>query len=109
MAYPSGYLSDRLTIRNKVVTTGFGETTGYVVAGSCCGKKIWKSGSKVLREGALDAIDMVIFRMRYDEGKRLGLARDSQICCDGKTYQVLTVEGDKKENQMEVKATEVVK
>ena len=104
MAYSSGYLKDIITIRNKVVATGFGDTTSYQDAGCIHARKVWKSGNKAVREGALDGVDIVIFRMRWNTI----IKRDSLIVFGGKTYQIISLEGDEQENQMEAKATEVV-
>ena len=104
MAYSSGYLKDIITIRNKVVATGFGDTTSYQDAGCVHARKVWKSGNKVLRESSLDGVDIVIFRMRWNTI----IKRDSLIVFGGKTYQVTSLEGDEQENQMEAKAQEVV-
>lgn len=104
MSYSSGYLRNVVTIRNKVVATKFGETTHYEDAGIVHARKIWKSGNKILRESAMDTIDVVIFRMRWNSI----VTRDSLLVCDGKTYQILSLEGDRQENQIEIKAQEVV-
>ena len=105
MAYSSGYLRDLITIRNKVVATGFGETTHYEdVTPKIHARKVWKSGNKAVREGALDGVDIVIFRMRCNTV----IKRDSLIVFGGKTYQVISLEGDEQANQMEAKAQEVV-
>ncbi len=97
-------MKDIVTIRNKVVATGFGETTHYQDAGCVHARKVWKSGNKVLRESALDAVDLVIFRMRWNNI----VTRDSLLVCDGRTYQILALEGNRQENQLEIKAQEVV-
>ena len=104
MAYSSGYLKDIITIRNKVVATGFGDTTSYQDAGCIHARKVWKSGNKAVRDGALDGVDIVIFRMRWNTI----IKRDSLIVFGGKTYQIISLEGDEQDNQMEAKATEVV-
>ena len=57
-----------------------------------------------MREGALDAYDKVLFRMNWNNGIR----RDSQIVCDGKTYQILSLDGDHMENKIEALAQEIV-
>ena len=98
-------MKDIVTIRNKVVATGFGDTTSYRDVGCVHARKVWKSGNKVLRESALDAIDVVIFRMRWNNI----VTRDSLLVCNGKTYQILSLEGDRQENQIEIKAQEIVK
>lgn len=97
-------MKDIVTIRNKVVATGFGETTHYEDAGCVHARKVWKSGNKAVREGALDGVDIVIFRMRWNTI----IKRDSLIVFGGKTYQITSLEGDEQENQMEAKAQEVV-
>lgn len=104
MAYQAGYLHNIVTIRNKVVATGFGDTTTYQDAGCVHAHKVWKSGNKVLRESALDTVDVVLFRMNWNDIVR----RDSQLVCDGKTYQILSLEGDRRDNQIEIKAQEIV-
>ena len=104
MAYSSGYLKDIITIRNKVVATGFGDTTSYQDAGRIHARKVWKSGNKAVREGALDGVDIVIFRMRWNTI----IKRDSLIVFGGKTYQIISLEGDEQDNQMEAKVQEVV-
>ena len=104
MGYSAGYLYNIVTIQNKVVATGFGETTSWQDAGCVHARKVWKSGNKVLRESVLDAIDVVIFRMRWNNI----VTRDSLLVCEGKTYQILSLEGDRQENQIEIKAQEVV-
>lgn len=104
MAYSSGYLKDLITIRNKVVATGFGDTTSYQDAGCIHARKVWKSGNKAVREGALDGVDIVIFRMRWNTI----IKRDSLIVFGGKIYQIISLEGDEQENQMEAKAQEIV-
>ena len=104
MAYSSGYLKDIITSRNQGVATGVGETTHYEDAGCVHARKVWKSGNKAVREGALDGVDIVIFRMRWNTIIKL----DSLIVFGGKTYQIISLEGDEQDNQMEAKATEVV-
>ena len=46
----------------------------------------------------------MIFRMRWNTI----IKRDSLIVFGGKTYQIISLEGDEQDNQMEAKATEVV-
>lgn len=104
MSYSAGYLHNCVTIRNKVVATGFGETTSYQDVCTVHARKVWKSGNKTLRESALDALDVVIFRMRWNNI----VTRDSLLVCDGKTYQILSLDGERQEDQIEIKAQEVV-
>ena len=67
MAYEAGFRPHLVTIRNKVVATGFGETTQYQDIKTVHAAKTWKHGIKGLREGALDAYDKVLFRMDYND------------------------------------------
>jgi len=104
MAYESGFLYNRVKIKNKTAGTGFGDTTTYTDAGTFWANKTWKHGTKGLREGALDAYDKVLFRMNWN----CVIRRDSLIECEGKTYQILSLEGDRRKNEMEILAQEIV-
>ena len=104
MAYQAGVRSHLVTIRNKVVATGFGETTHYQDIKTVHAAKTWKHGAKAMQEGALDAYDKVLFRMSWNNI----VTRDSQLVCEGKTYQVLSLNGDFKANEIEILAQEIV-
>jgi head-tail adaptor len=104
MAYQAGFRTHLVTIRNKVVSTAFGETTSYQDVATVHAAKTWKHGPKGMREGALDAYDKVLFRMNYNDIVR----RDSLLVCEGKIYQVLSLEGDFKTNEIEILAQEIV-
>ena len=104
MAYQSGFRHCRVTIRNKVVATGFGETTSWQDAATVWAAKTWKHGAKALQEGALDAYDKVLFRMNWNNIVK----RDSLLVCEGKTYQVLSLDGEYQKNEIEILAQEVV-
>ena len=104
MAYQAGFRPHLVTIRNKVVATGFGETTQYQDIKTVHAAKTWKHGAKAMQEGALDAYDKVLFRMNYNTI----VQRDSLLVCEGRTYQVLSLNGDFKANEIEILAQEVV-
>ena len=104
MAYQSGFRNYLVTIRNKVVATGFGDTTQYQDMKTVHAAKTWKHGAKGLREGTLDAYDKVLFRMDWNDIVK----RDSLLVCEGKTYQVLSLDGDFRTNEIEILAQEVV-
>jgi SPP1 family predicted phage head-tail adaptor len=105
MAYTSGLLKYRVTILNKQVATGFGETTPYQPAATVWADITWKKGQKALNEGALDAQDTVLIRMRYNKI----VSRDSQLQHDGVTYQIQSFHRDYQENIIQITATEIVK
>ena len=104
MAYNSGFLHQRITIRNKVVGTGFGETTSFVDVATVWANVAFSKGVKSMREGALDAYETVIIRMRYNDK----VSRDSLLVHDGTIYQITSFHRDYQENIVQITATEVV-
>ena len=105
MAYTSGLLKYRVTILNKQVKTGFGETTSYQPAATVWADITWKKGQKALNEGALDACDTVLIRMRYNDI----VTRDSRLQHDGVVYQIQSLHADRQDNTIQITATEIVK
>lgn len=104
MAYQSGFLHNRVTIWNKVVSTGFGDTTSWQDVGTVWANVTFSRGMKSLREGALDAYDTVIIRMRYNKI----VTRDSLLVHDGRTYQIQSFHRDMRENIVQITAVEAV-
>ena len=104
MSYQSGFLHNRVTIKNKVVATGFGETTGYQAVGTVWANVSFSKGMKALHEGALDAYDTVMFRMRYTNS----VNRDYFIGYQGKVYQIMSFHADYQDNIVQITATEIV-
>lgn len=105
MGYTSGLLRYRVTILNKQVAARFGETTSYKSACTVWADVTWSKGVKALREGALDAYDTVLIRMRWNDI----VTRDSRLQCDGVTYQIQSLHADKQDNTIQITATEIVK
>jgi SPP1 family predicted phage head-tail adaptor len=104
MSYPSGLLRHRVTIQNKVVTTTFGDTTGYVDVKTVWADVTWAKGAKSLREGALDAYDTVMIRMRWN-----GIVTcDSHLKTGGNVYQIQSLHDDYQTNTIQITATELV-
>ena len=104
MAYQSGFLHNRVTIWNKVVSTGFGDTTSWQDVGTVWANVTFSRGVKSLREGALDAYDTVIIRMRDNKI----VSRDSLLVHDGRTYQIQSFHRDLRENIVQITAVEMV-
>jgi len=104
MSYQSGFRNERVTIKNKVVATAFGETTSWQEVATVWAARTWKTGAKAMREGALDAYDKVLFRMNWNNK----VTRDSLLVCEGKTYQILSLNGERRKNEIEILAQEVV-
>ena len=105
MAYTSGLLKYRVTILNKQVASVFGETTSYQPAATVWADVTWSKGVKALREGALDAYDTIMVRMRYNTV----VSRDSRLLIDGVTYQIQSLHRDYQDNTIQITATEAVK
>ena len=97
----------RVTILNKVQPSErqFGEKTGYRRDGSLWSSYEFSKGTRALREGALDAYDSVIFRMNFSAN--VTVTRESLIECDGKVYQVQSLNSDRRENKIIIRATEM--
>jgi len=104
MAYQSGFLHCRVTIKNKTAGAGFGDTTTYADAGTVWANVTFSKGMKALHEGALDAYDTVIIRMRYNTT----VQRDSHLVYDGTEYQIQSFHRDYPENIIQITATEIV-
>lgn len=105
MGYSSGMLRHRVTILNKKVANGFGDTTEYEAVACVHAAVDFQKGMKRLAEGALDGTDYVVIRMRWNDVVK----RDSQLECEGITYQITEFHADKYENIIQIKATEIVK
>jgi hypothetical protein len=79
--------------------------TGYRRDGSLWSSYEFSKGTRALREGALDAYDSVIFRMNFSAN--VAITRESLIECDGKVYQVQSLNSDHRENKIIIRATEM--
>ena len=104
MSYSTGILKYRLTILNKVVAAGFGETTTYKPAATVWSDISFSKGVKSLREGALDAYNTVLIRMRWNNI----VTRDSRLQCDGVMYQIQSLHADRQANIIQITATEII-
>lgn len=105
--FTSGMRDHRVTILNKVqpAERQFGEKTGYRRDGSLWSSYEFSKGTRALREGALDAYDSVIFRMNFSAN--VTITRESLIECDGKVYQVQSLNSDRRESKIIIRATEM--
>ena len=99
----------RVTILNKVAPAekAFGEKTGYRRAGTLWSSYEFANGTKALREGSLDAYDSVIFRMNFSGEVAKKITRESLVECDGKIYQIQSLNDDEQENKIVIRATEM--
>ena len=107
MSYTSGMLKERVTILNKqdAANIGFGERADYEAVATVWADVTWSKGVRALREGALDAYDTVLIRMRWNSV----VTRDSRLECEGVTYQIQSLHADRQDNTIQITATEIVK
>lgn len=107
MAYSSGMLNKRITIarRKDDAAESFGKAgkPKYEILGTFWAAEDFNRGVKSLREGAFDAYDTVMFRMRYYKG----VDRWCLIQYNGKWYQIQSFNEDYQENQIQVTAIEL--
>ena len=109
MSYNTGMLNKRVEVlrrcRREAGQRGRGsQEATFEVAGSRWASVTWTKGARALQEGALEAYDVVMIRMRWNTL----VDKDCRIRCEGKVYQVLQLNDDKKENQVQILAQEVV-
>ena len=108
MAYSSGLLDSRAEIlqRNKQTAGSRGRGSNeptYTNAGTVWANVKWTKGMRPLQEGALEAYDVVMIRMRWNSL----VDHDCRIRCGGKVYQIIQLNEDKRDNQIQVIAQEV--
>ena len=106
MAYSSGMLNKRITIATRAEEAQeFGKQgqARYTILGQFWAAEDFNRGVKSLREGAYDAYDTVMFRLRYHEC----IDRWCVIQYQGKWYQIQSFNADKQANQIQITATEM--
>lgn len=107
MEYSSSILRWQVAILKKKDPgeRAFGAKTEYEQVACVHANMTWNKGVKSLREGALDAYDTVMFRMRWNNI----VDRDCLLECDGVTYQIQSLHADRYENTIQITATEIIK
>lgn len=107
MAYSSGMLNKRITIarRNDDAADSFGKAgkPKYELLGTFWAAEDFNRGVKSLREGAFDAYDTVMFRMRYYKD----VDRWCLIQYNDKWYQIQSFNEDYQNNQIQITAIEL--
>lgn len=107
MTYSSGILNYMVAVLKKKNPgeKAFGAKTKYEQVACVHADMTWKKGQRALNEGALDAIDTVMFRMRWNSI----ITRDCLLECEGVTYQIQSLHADHRANTLQITATEIVK
>lgn len=106
MGYQSGMLDKRIgiwTVDRDNMDGKSGRGSGgvkYKCAGCVWGSLKFTRGLKPLREGALESYDVVMVRMRWNDI----VDKDSRLTCEGKTYQILQFQSDRRDNIVQITA-----
>ena len=107
MAYSTGMLNKRIRIAKRVENQDrqFGEDgqPKYEWLGWFWASEKWNKGAKSLQNGALEAYDVVMFRLRYHEC----IDRWCVIQYEGRWYQIQSFNENKQDNQIQITATEM--
>jgi SPP1 family predicted phage head-tail adaptor len=106
MAYSSGMLNKRITIATRAEDKQeFGKQgqARYTILGQFWAAEDFNRGVKSLREGAMDAYDTVMFRLRYHEC----IDRWCVIQYEGRWYQIQSFHPDEQANTIQITATEM--
>ena len=107
MAYSTGMMNKRVTIAKRAEDQGdtFGKSgqPKYTILGQFWAAEDFNRGVKSLREGALDAYDTVMFRLRYNKD----IDRWCIIKYAGKWYQIQSLNDSYQDNQIQITATEL--
>ena len=101
-------MNKRIKIAKRVDSTGgnFGRSSGgqkYTLLGEFWAAENFNKGVKSLREGAVDAYNTVMFRMRYNAD----IDRWCLIQYQGQWYQIHSLNEDYQTNELQITATEM--
>lgn len=107
MGYSTGIMDRRVVVAKRAadVDAGFGKQgqPRYEILGEFWAAEDFNRGIKSLREGALDAYDVVMFRMRYNSD----IDRWCIIQYLGKWYQILSLNESFRNNTIQITAKEL--
>ena len=108
MAYSTGLMNKRVKIAKRVDSEGgnFGRSSGgqkYTILGEFWAAESFNKGVKSMREGAVDAYDTVMFRMRYNAE----IDRWCLVQYQGRWYQIQSFNADYQTNEIQITAIEM--
>ncbi len=108
MSYSAGMMNKRVKVAKRVDSEGgsFGRSSGgqkYTILGEFWAAESFNKGVKSLREGAVDAYDTVMFRMRY----HANIDRWCLVQYHGRWYQIQSFNEDYQTNEIQITATEM--
>ena len=108
MAYSTGMMNKRVKVAKRAAdaASGYGKGAGgvrYTILGEFWAAEDFNKGVKSLREGAYDAYDTVMFRMRYNKD----IDRWCLIQYQGRWYQIQSFNANYQDNQIQITAIEL--
>ena len=108
MAYTSGMMNKRVKVAKRTADAASGYGKGavgvrYSILGEFWAAEDFNKGIKSLREGAYDAYDTVMFRMRYHKD----IDRWCLIQYQGRWYQIQSFNANYQDNQIQITAIEM--
>jgi SPP1 family predicted phage head-tail adaptor len=108
MAYGAGMLKYRIKIAKRAADTmgKYGQNSGgqkYQLLGTFWAGETFSKGAKALQEGAMEAYDVLMFRMRYNSD----IDRWCLIQYRGKWYEIKSLQEDYQDNQIQIIAKEM--
>lgn len=108
MAYSTGILDKRISIIERVAEDGkFGKNSSkpvYNVVANIWANVTFSKGVKSMREGALDAYDKLLIRIRWNNI----VSRESFIGYQNRIYMIQSFNEDKHENLIQLTVQEIV-
>lgn len=107
MAYSTGMLNKRIIVAKRAdeqeQTFGKQGQPRYSIVGEFWAAYDFNRGVKALREGAMDAYETVMFRLRYTDQ----IERWCLIQYEGKWYNIQSFNDDKQANTIQITAQEM--
>lgn len=107
MAYSTGMMNKRVVVAKRAAdtATNFGKNgqMRYTILGEFWAAEDFNKGVKSLREGAYDAYDTVMFRMRFNKD----IDRWCLIQYQGRWYQIQSFNANYQDNQIQITAMEL--
>lgn len=107
MGYTSGRLNEKVEILERVGKDGdYGRGSAgaeFRTLGCVSVDRDFNRGAKSMREGALDAYDVVMFRMRWNPI----ISRESYLRQGTRLYTIESFNADYQANQIQITAREV--
>jgi head-tail adaptor len=92
-------LNKRVAIMKRATEAAeFGKDRSYVYAGTVWAGVDYSRGTMSLREGALDAYDRLVIRMRYNKV----IDPFCMVVYNGRTYQIESFNEDDHDNQIQL-------